>query len=128
MKNFLILALFFAFLSCSDDDDDAVTCKVSDFVGVWKITGGSACILNDADVLTITDKGNGKIYGEYTGANITSTFDDWTVTNCTFTGKVNDGSFINVTITGTLTNGKLQIVNKGTFLGSPVDCTENLTK
>lgn len=126
-KYFLVLALSSAFLSC-DKDEPAVTCAVSDFVGTWKVTGSEACILNDATTLTITDLGSNKIQGMYKGDGIESDFDAWTVDGCTFTGNVKETGFIDVTINGTLADGKLKIVNTGTFLGSPVNCTENLTK
>jgi hypothetical protein len=126
-KYFLILALCSSFLSCEKDEPE-VTCTVSDFVGTWKVTGSEACILNDATTLKITDLGANKIQGVYTGNGVESDFDAWTVDGCTFTGKVQEIGFIDVTIKGTLADGKLKIVNTGTFLGTPVNCTENLTK
>ena len=129
MKNFLILFLISFSLGCSKDDETvSPTCKSSDFVGVWNVSGGSACILTDTNILTITDLGSGKIQGVYPGDGVTSSFDSWTVDNCTFTGKVFEAGFIDVTIKGTLSDGKLKIVNTGTFLGQSVNCTENLTK
>lgn len=125
-KYFLILGLCSSFLSC--DKNEEPTCALTDFVGTWKVTGGKACILNDATTLTITSTGSNKIQGVYTGGGVTSDFDAWTVNGCTFTGTVKEAGFIDVAINGTLTDGKLKIVNTGTFLGGPVNCTENLTK
>lgn len=127
MKNFLFIIVIGMLFSCSKDEEP--TCEIADFYGVWNVAGGFACILNNTNVLTITDGGSGKLKGVYTGGGLTSFFDLWTVNNCTFTGSViSTDLMLNVEITGTLTDGKLKIRNKGTFGGIPVDCTENLTK
>ncbi len=129
MKNkfIYVILLSVAFISCGKDEEP--TCSVSDFVGTQKVTGGEACILNQANTLTITDAGSGKIKPVYTGGGVTSNFTNWTVSGCAFSGKVEETSLgLNVTVAGTLTDGKLTIKNTGTFLGGPVNCTENLTK
>lgn len=129
MKNFLFFIVIGMLISCSKDEEKTPTCEIADFLGVWNISGGSACILTDTNVLTITDGGSGKINGVYTGGGVTSEFDLWTVDNCNFTGSIVDTDFgINIAITGTLSDGKLKIENKGTVFGLPVNCTENLTK
>ncbi len=129
-KLIYVFVLSVIFLSCSKDDESMAEtkCVVADFVGVWKITGGEACILNQTNTLKITDVGNSKIQPLYTGGGVTSSFESWTVNGCEFTGKVVNGDLINVNVKGTLKNGKLTITNIGTFLGSSVNCTENLTK
>ena len=133
MKKLIYLfAISVLFASCSKDDDEPkveeVICVVNDFVGVWKITGGQACILNQTNTLTITDLGNNKIQPLYEGDGVTSSFQPWTIHSCSFTGQVVNGDFININVKGTLKDGKLSISNIGTFLGGPVNCTENLTK
>jgi|SRR5690606_2331701 len=130
MKNLILMfGLSFVLLSCGKDDEEPVTCTVADFVGVWTITGGEACILTDANTLTITDAGDGKIKPVYSGGGVTSQYDNWTVNGCGISGKITDSDFgIDITVTGTLSNGKLTIKNKGTVFLFPVDCTENLTK
>lgn len=130
MKNYFILFLLIASIGCKKENESKdPTCAISDFVGVWRITGGKACILDDTNVLTITDLNNGKIEGEYTGNGVSSNFDAWTVNNCTFTGKVYDARLlIDINITGTLNSGELKIQNKGTALGMAVDCTETLIR
>ena len=128
MNRILILFVLVGFLSsCSKDDDQK--CIAEDYVGTWQIAGGNACILTDANVLTIAKVSNTSIQGVYTGNGVTSNFSAWTLDGCTFTGKVSEpGFFLDININGTLNGTSMTIRNKGTFFGMNVDCTETLSK